>query len=123
MTNIYWYRVEDYLEGHGYVDECGEYVHTGSTVRVRIVPWRVVKETKCGVRLECGFVNRSWTKRFAAPTKEEAVKDFIARKKRQIGIYEGRLSDARQALEIVKNGKIPEGPLGLFGRATVEHFK
>lgn len=91
---------------------------------MRVVPWRVVKETKCGVRLESGhFVNRSWNKRFAAPTKEEAVKDFIARKKRQIGIYEGRLRDARVALEIVEKGKIPDGPLGLFGAATVEHFK
>jgi len=49
----------------------------------------------------CGdkkFVLTGATKRFACPTKEEALKSFKARKRRQISILEAQAKHAREAL-------------------------
>lgn len=107
MAYEYWFRVEEHLESNGYVDVSGDYVRTGSTVRVTLQAHRVVKVTPYGVRLDNGmFIHREWNKRFAAPTKSDAVTDFIARKKRQIRVLTGQLETAREALKLVEGGKL-----------------
>ena len=66
--------------------------------------FKVIKETPCGYWVEVDMFERPsgrrWTSkhsvsRFAYPSKEEALDNFIARKRRQIKILEGNLEDAR----------------------------
>lgn len=82
---------------------------TMTGVMVKEHKYKVLKETPCGYWIElyhCSWddkFGRKWVpkntrKRFAYPTKEEALTSFIARKKRQIAILEGQLTDARIAL-------------------------
>lgn len=107
MSDV-WYRYEDYLESQGYTDVGGEYVPTGSRVRVRCWEMPLIKKTPAGhvVRDVGGrrrFIADNWTKKYACPTKELALESFIARKKRQAGIYERRASDARKAIELARH--------------------
>ncbi len=46
------------------------------------------------------FINLSHNKAFARNTVDEAVKDFIARRKRQIAILEGQLQRAQRELNL-----------------------
>lgn len=48
------------------------------------------------------FVLLESRKRFACPTKEEALESFIARKEKQISIYNSKLKRAKESLEIGK---------------------
>jgi hypothetical protein len=48
------------------------------------------------------FVLLTARKRFACPTKEEALESFIARKTRQASIYAARLDRARRAIVIAR---------------------
>ncbi len=64
----------------------------------------MVRHTPCGVQLDWGpdetrFVLESAHKRFACPTIEEARVSFLARKKKQLRIYEHRAADIRKVLE------------------------
>jgi len=75
--------------------------------------YKILKETKCGVWIETGkfdwnrkkFVKLKHSngvkvrKRFAQPTEKEALKSFIMRKRRQIGILEAQLEQATLALD------------------------
>lgn len=67
--------------------------------------FKVIKETRCGywIKLFSMFDDKKWVskggkKRYAYPTEEEALTSFIARKKRQIKILEGKLRFAKIAL-------------------------
>ena len=101
---LYYYRLEDYREARGYMDEYDDWVRTGNVARLGMLRFKVVRETPCGVIIrDYGrdrFINRNWTKRYAAPSEGEAHKDFIARKRRQIEINEARALAARDALDL-----------------------
>lgn len=47
------------------------------------------------------FILTSSTKKFAYPTKEDAVNSFIKRKERQIKILSSQLADAENQLELI----------------------
>jgi hypothetical protein len=87
------------------------YVEGGGT-KVYIEAYKVASKTKCGVWIYVGskqrFVNLELTKKFAYPTKEEAISGFIARKKRQIQILRGQLDLAEESIDIVKSSNIDE---------------
>ncbi len=93
MSEEYFIRCEDRLIGEGYTDQWGEYVHTGSRVKLQFQAFPVLRRTPCGVviddfqsrntPLRGRFINFSWNKQFAHATKEAALKSYIARKKRQ----------------------------------------
>lgn len=105
-----WYRYEDYLEGTGYTDVSGEYVHTGSRVRVRCWSLKLIKRTPKGVVVEPPeggrrFIADRWHRKYACPTRELAVESFVARKMRQAEIYEARALDARKAAADVVTSK------------------
>jgi hypothetical protein len=64
----------------------------------------VTKRTPKGAWLDVfgspKFVRLAANKRYACPTKEEAAASFVARKKAQVRIYEGRAKAARKALHL-----------------------
>jgi hypothetical protein len=106
--NEYWYRYED-MRYAPPVNEFDEVVGVGS-LKVHLREFPVMRRTPKGVWLGGAtnygnyerFVCHEWTKKFACSTIEEAQKSFIARKTRQITIYEARLRDAKLALTIIK---------------------
>ncbi|TIN00988.1 MAG: hypothetical protein E5Y34_11065 [Mesorhizobium sp.] len=98
-----YYRYYDYREGTGYTDVCGEYVPTGSRLRIRIETFPVIKHTPKGVWIrdiggDSKFLLHTAIKRYADPTVEKALHSFTARKKRQQSIYEARAAQAAEAI-------------------------
>ena len=85
-TPTSYFRFEEVRYGTGYTDESGEYVSTGSYVKIQLREYRVIKRTPKGVRIddysgEHGrFISDEWTKQWACPTVEAARASFIARK-------------------------------------------
>lgn len=86
-----YYRYEEVLTGHPRV-----------TIYLRV--YNVIKHTPCGVWIELPygmgkrFILNYARKRYALPTKEEALKSFRARKQRQVEIYRAKLEIAELAL-------------------------
>ncbi|RUX60186.1 hypothetical protein [Mesorhizobium sp. M7A.F.Ca.CA.002.12.1.1] len=111
-----YYRYEDYLEGTGYTDVCGEHVHTGSRLRIRVHAFPVLKHTLKGVWLrgsggEPRFVLHAANKRYADATVERALVSFKARKKRQQEIYEHRAKNAAEAIQLAETGQEVAEPI------------
>jgi hypothetical protein len=76
-----------------------------SRVRIDIMEFNVVKETSKGVWIETSlgllgkrFVLHDARKKYAHPTMELAKESFIARKKKQMKIYNAKLKDVKHAL-------------------------
>ena len=91
------YRFEDYLCGDEYSVE----------VKVHLREFEVLRTTPCGAWIEGQygrkrFVLKDSRKRYAHPTVDEARESFIARKKRQLSIYQARARTAERALEIAR---------------------
>lgn len=87
------YRFEDFLDTFG--------------VRVRERHFKMIKGTPCGywIRLFHSSDDKKWVsktakKRFAYPSREDAITSFKARKKRQVKILEEQLSRAKRALAL-----------------------
>lgn len=79
----------------------------------------MIKETPCGwwignrmghygILNKPKWVSKTARKRFAYPTKEDALNNFIARKQRQISIFKYRLDRAEGALYQARVRKDPE---------------
>ena len=114
-----WFRFDDVRYAPP-LDEWGDSGGPG-ILEVKLREFSVVRHTPKGVWIDRAwsrsktrtdglrFVLRDATKRFACPTVEEARESFIARKKRQAGIYEARAKQARDAIRIVNE----KGVLGL----------
>lgn len=91
MDQLYRYHDMRYEEGR---------------VNVYLRTFPVVRTTRCGVWIQCAsydlkgdkFVLSNARKRFAYPTKKEALAAFIARKRSQYGILMGQAEWARAAL-------------------------
>lgn len=82
-----------------------------SSVRLEWLEYRVKRVTPCGVWLApCAIYATNHRPRFAlidscrwaSPTKEEAAAGFVARKRRQIAICRGQISDAEEAMDLVR---------------------
>lgn len=72
-------------------------------VEVKLRQYAVIKRTPKGCRVSLGYgvyrlVLDSARKRFAHETVEAARESFVARKRRQIRIYEARIQSARDAM-------------------------
>lgn len=98
-----YYRYEDFQMSH--LNEWGEPCG-GASHEIKLREFDVIKHTPKGVWIYVGwgkrFVLASATKQFACPTKEAAMVSFIARKRRQKGIYEARLHHIKMVLEKVQ---------------------
>lgn len=109
----YYYRMED--ADYSVSDEYGDHAYTSRGVRM--IKYPVLRHTKCGVWLDLGFfimsrrkweevppshrrfVNREHTKQFALPTAELAYKSYLARKNKQIRLYENKIQAAHMHIE------------------------
>lgn len=102
MTAETWYRYHDWRTG----DEWG------SSATVSCQEFRVEKHTPKGVQLYMGykqtrFVLKAARKRFACPTKDEAMDSFRARKKRQLSILRARADHVEEVLRLINGEKGP----------------
>lgn len=82
-------------------------------VRVQERKFELIDETPKGywIKLFSCFNDKKWVSktsrnRFAFPTREEALINFEARKKRQIQILKAQLSNAKYALSFVAPRKL-----------------
>lgn len=97
MTQEVWYR----------------YYYSSSEDRVRVLleEFQVLRQTQKGVWIALypghtgKFVLRDATKRYACPTKEEALTSFIARKTKQLRIMRACIRDVECAVKLAKEGK------------------
>lgn len=103
----HWYRYEDYRTAN-MLDEWDN--PTGSTQRVCLMEMRVLKHTPKGVWLQRWprldgrrFCLAECRKRYAAPTREEALRDFLARKQRQLAIYQAKIIGIKEAVRLAKS--------------------
>lgn len=103
-TGAVWYRL-DIVRYAGPVDEWGDVSGPGRT-DIRKYEYPVIKNTPKGVWLavygDAKFVLRDARKRYACPTIEEALKSFIARKKKQIAILSSRIEEARDGIQLAE---------------------
>ena len=101
---LYRYHEDDIGEGYG------------PRIRVRLYAFNVVRTTPKGYWISIPYsfklkwVSSEAKKRFAYPTKEEALQSFRARKRRQVAILSYQLERAKMALN-VSEGDIDEGNL------------
>jgi hypothetical protein len=94
------------------------YRYRQSGGRVYVLTFKVIGHTKRCVWIdymgERKLVSMYSRKRFAYPSKREALENFIARTKRHIMLTEGNLNLARQSLSDAENklGGIDESATG-----------
>lgn len=100
-----WYRVEDHRTAPS-LDEWENPIPGSGRLHITIYPYRVLRHTPKGVWLEDHtqpggrFVLKDSRKRFACPTKEEAIESFIARKRRQCEILKAQLDHVERVLTV-----------------------
>lgn len=77
-------------------------------VSLSLYRFPIRKLTPCGAQIDVWgnrrFVNLGARKRYACPTEAEALESFRARKRRQIGILEHQLAEAKAALKLEGDG-------------------
>lgn len=88
-----------------YLYRCDAVFYDGGSVEIHLQSFRVIKPTKCGYWISLGCSYQKWVsatgrKRYAHPTKAEAIQSFRARKLRQINILSAQLFNARRALDV-----------------------
>jgi len=106
MSEEVWYRYNDMV--YAEIDEWGEAYGRGR-IEVNLYEYKVIKKTPKGVWLDNygfkKFVLKDARKRFACPTKQEALESFIARKKKQLKILKAQMDRAMVALHQVESIK------------------
>lgn len=109
-----WYRYED----HRYASLTEWDEISSVSVQVDEQTYKVAKVTPKGVWLSIGFGDRRFVlldarKRFAHPTKEEALQSLKARKEAQMRILRTRLGYAERAVNLVDRelAKLSNTPL------------
>lgn len=110
MADGLWYRFED-KQYAAPLDEWG-YTQGKGQIKVECRTFKVVRHTPKGVWLaahigpwtsrEERFVLNGARKKYAHPTKAEAIESFLARKQAQLRIYTARADRARQASAMAK---------------------
>jgi hypothetical protein len=101
----YWYRYLAFRESTGIFDnEWSE--SCGYDIRLSCFEYQVIRHTPKGVWLKqpyCmgkKFVLKDARKRFAHPTKREALISYIARQKRRILILNSQIKDSEMGLRV-----------------------
>lgn len=102
----YFYRYTDDRYSNG-VDQFDDPL-PGYNLRLLLSQYRVIKRTPKGAWInnygEKKFVLLTARKRYACPTKEEALECFIFRKKRQLSILSSKVRQVEQAIELAGHG-------------------
>ena len=103
VKNEKFYRYEDKLE---YSWDYEFEIVTSSIVVITLLEFDVIKHTPCGVWLSVygtkKFVKTKARKRWACPTKKEAMESFLARKNKQKRLLEGQIDRVEKALYLAK---------------------
>lgn len=101
-TNTYYrVSVEHYWDGKH--DNDGSFETLQEVENIYFEEHQVEKATPRGVRLCNGtLVIHSWRKRYAYPTKQEALTAFIARRRRQVAILTAQLARAQDELRLAE---------------------
>ena len=80
---------------------------------IREYNFEILRETKCGYWISVGliikkekWVSKTSKKRYAYPTKDEAMINFKTRTKRYMEILKSKLLHAEYALNLAEDGKI-----------------
>ena len=101
--NWYRYEVRHYAPP---LDEYDDPIPGGGRSELVLMECPVKHETPCGVRLLNGqFVKKTSKKRYACPTKEEALESLRARKRVQVSILKAQLRSAEHDLRLAMTGK------------------
>ncbi len=101
-TTAKFYRYHDVVYGSCYDDD--GFSRGPGRLAIELLEFSVTKRTAKGVWLDgYRFVRNAGRKRYALPTKEEALISYKARKRAEIRIYKARLSRAQRALEMAEN--------------------
>lgn len=104
-----YYRLEE-VQYASSVNEDGDTILGSGRVEVQVHVFEVLRHTPTGTRIndyqtrasgKGRFISRNWGKQWACPTIDAAIKSFVARKTRQIGIYKARIARAEEALDLV----------------------
>ena len=122
--SAFWFRYEDRRVCSISVSEFDVITTSNRRVSLLCLQFEVVSVTPCGVWLRTGelnarrpgerWVRRDAHKRWACPTKEEALRSYRARKRRQIKILRAQLREAKAALQLTQDGQsLPVEPLFL----------
>ena len=107
-----WWRAED--RRYANYDPWAEFEQpSGSHLKLTLTPYVVESYTPKGVWLRDGgsgvFVLGTATKQFAVPTRELAIRDLVARKKRHVDGCRERLMLAEEHLEAAEKWLEIEG--------------
>lgn len=102
-TKEHWYRYEDRRRSYSSFDHNGEYVGSHAHyVEIVLCTFEVLKYTPKGIWLDNWgqrkFVLKEATKRWACATEAEARVSFLARKRKQLRIYQSRAQDVKDAI-------------------------
>lgn len=108
MREIY-YRAED-TQHAGDADEWGDTIPgSAGPLSIQVMEIPVRRRTEFGVVLDMPngahnyrFVHEGRTKRFAHPTKKEALEALAARRERQAAIYRARAAHADQVAAVTR---------------------
>ena len=126
-----WYRYDE-TQYAGGVDEYGDPIPgSRGPLAVTRSSYPVVRHTPKGVQLDMGdgtqrFVSHSWIKQFACATDEAARTSFLARKRREAGIYKARAQQAVCAGIVLKqrmNERLGGFLGGDFVQYQAEHYE
>lgn len=112
VGSFYRYETVEYAE----LDYYGDFVSPAiPNPKVELRTYNLFKETEKGFWIGCGkpdginsplkWVSKTATKRFAYPTKEEALENFIKRNERRIQILKRQSWCCEIAVSIAKNMK------------------
>lgn len=124
MSEKIFYRYVSKTKHHIYFNVDGDYHDTGmSTPYLELKIYHCFKETPKGFWIVRPYdnngVNKRWVsnssaKRFAYPTKAEALESYIKRANRRLKILNGQLKETTVCLEMAKEIKEtePQGPAG-----------
>jgi len=100
-----------------------------SRVVVSLETYEILRKTPKGAWVQCfgkdKFVLLAAKKRFACPTKEEALKSFVARKSTQRRILSDKILVAESAIREAKKIAEEEGidPLGEWAKDVITKFR
>ena len=115
MSTEYYYRAA-HINYAPSLDQFDEPMGQGR-VEVVVYHYAVAKHTPKGVRLENGkFVSNTSRRRFANPTREEAIVSYLARKEAEISIYQARIKNIKRAMAVADYARDIK-PIQVFSHA------
>jgi len=104
-----FYRYETDVNSMGGFDQFENFVHTGNSVDVKLREFSLVAEIPKGYWIgdaETGWfkkwIRKKSKKRYAYPSKEEALNSYLIRTRNRVGYLQRDLKNAEKALKIAE---------------------